>query len=144
VQSIGSDARWSATTLARRYDIRPCSDQIVVRRAAVESLAAAGGAELQAILKDCAADTSSRVRVAAVRALGNTNNRDLVPFFKAIFPKDTSYVVQGVILAAIGKCGGPADVSFLKKASVLKSPRNILKGNADAAIKKIEETAKKK
>jgi hypothetical protein len=36
VQSIGSDARWSATTLARRYDIRPCSDQIVVRRAAVD------------------------------------------------------------------------------------------------------------
>jgi hypothetical protein len=35
VQSIGSDARWSATTLARRYDIRPCSDQIVVRRAAL-------------------------------------------------------------------------------------------------------------
>jgi hypothetical protein len=36
VQSIGSDAQWSATTLARRYDIRPCSDQIVVRRAAVD------------------------------------------------------------------------------------------------------------
>ena len=36
VQSIGSDARWSATTLARRYDIRPSSDQIVVRRAAVD------------------------------------------------------------------------------------------------------------
>ena len=36
VQSIGSDARWSATTLARRYDIRPCSEQIVVRRAAVD------------------------------------------------------------------------------------------------------------
>ena len=36
VQSIGSDARWSATTLARRYDIRPCSEQIVVRRGAVD------------------------------------------------------------------------------------------------------------
>ena len=36
VQSIGSDARWSATTLARRYDIRPCSEHIVVRRGAVD------------------------------------------------------------------------------------------------------------
>ena len=36
VQSIGPDARWSPTTLARRYDIRPCSEQVVVRRGAVD------------------------------------------------------------------------------------------------------------
>lgn len=145
---------WAARELAQQPD-SPVSGPALeaaarrdpfwaVRRAAVESLASTGGAGLAALFKDLAADGNSKVRAAAVRALGNTSNHDFLPFFKALFPKDTSYVVQGEILSAIGKCGRPADAPFLKKASVLKSPRNILKRNADAAIKKIEETAGKK
>ena len=33
---------------------------------------------------------------------------------------------------------------FLNKAGMLKSPRGLLKRNADAAMKKIEEASKKK
>jgi aminopeptidase N len=145
---------WAARELAEQPDSpvsRPALEAAArrdpfwaVRRAAVESLASSGGAGLGAFLKDLAADGNSRVRAAAVRALGNTNDRDALPFFKALFPTDTSYVVQGEILSAIGKCGRPADVPFLKKASLLKSPRNILKRNAEAAMKKIEETSRKK
>ena len=36
VKSIGSDAKWSTTALGRRYCIEPCSEQIVVRRGAVD------------------------------------------------------------------------------------------------------------
>jgi aminopeptidase N len=115
-----------------------------VRRAAVESLAKADVAGPPAFFKDRATDGSSRVRASAVEALGNTNDRDLVPFFKALFPKETSYVVQGEILSAIGKCGQNGDLPFLIKAAALKSPRGLLKRNADAAMKKIEEASKKK
>jgi HEAT repeat protein len=115
-----------------------------VRRAAVESLAVSGGTGLPSLLKDRATDVSSRVRASAVRALGNTNNRDISPFFRALFPKETSYVVQGEILSAIGKCGRAGDVPFLKRAAAFKSPRGLLKRNAEAAMKKIEEASKKK
>ncbi len=115
-----------------------------VRRAAIESLAASAWSGLPALLKGRTTDENSRVRAAAVRALGNTGNRDLAPFYKSLFPRETSYIVQGEILSAIGKCGRTGDLSFLKQASALKSPRNVLKRNADAAIKKIEEAAKKK
>ena len=36
VKSIANDAKWTTTALARRYCIEPCSEQIVVRRAAVD------------------------------------------------------------------------------------------------------------
>jgi aminopeptidase N len=145
---------WAARELAKHLDAPSArtaleeaarkDDFWAVRRAAVESLAAACGAGLPAFLKDRAPDGSSRVRASAVRALGNTSNRDLVPFFKALFPKETSYVVQGELLSAIGKCGRTGDLSFLKKSAALKSPRGLLKRNADAAMKKIEEASKKK
>lgn len=36
VRSLGSDMNWSTTALGRRYCIEPCSEQIVVRRGAVD------------------------------------------------------------------------------------------------------------
>jgi aminopeptidase N len=136
---LGSQAARKALEEAARKD-----DFWAVRRAAVESLAASGETGLSAFLKDRAADGNSRVRASAVRALGNTNNRDLAPFFKALFPKDTSYVVQGELLSAIGKCGRTGDLPFLKKAAALKSPRGLLKRSAETAMKKIEEASKNK
>jgi aminopeptidase N len=145
---------WAARELAKHPDApsaRTALEQAArkdgfwaVRQAAVESLAATGWTGLPAFLKDRTTDPSSRVRASAVRALGNTGDRDMAPFFRALFPKETSYVVQGEILAAIGKCGRTGDVPFLKQAAALKSPRNILKRSADAAMKKIEEGSKKK
>lgn len=115
-----------------------------VRRAAVEGLAAAGGPGLTGFLKDLMKDGSSKVRAAAVRALGNSCGPGLLPFLKARFPEDSSYLVQGEILAAVGRCGGTADIPFLRKAAALASPRGLLKRNADAAIKKIEEADRNK
>ena len=145
---------WAARELAKRLDAPSARTALeeaarkdvfwAVRRAAVESLAKAGGAGLPIFLKDRATDGSSQVRAAAVRALGNMNSRDLVPFLKNLFPKETSYVVQGEILSAIGKYGRTGDLPFLKKAAALKSPRGLLKRNADAAVKKIEAASKKK
>lgn len=36
VKSIANNAKWTTTALAQRYCIEPCSEQIVVRRAAVD------------------------------------------------------------------------------------------------------------
>jgi aminopeptidase N len=145
---------WAARELAKLLDspavLPALSDSArkdafwAVRRTAIESLSASGWGGLPALLKACAIDENSRVRASAVRALGKTGDRELAPFYKSLFPRETSYVVQGEILSAIGKCGRTIDRTFLKQASALKSPRNVLKRNADAAIKNIEEASKKK
>ena len=115
-----------------------------VRRAAIESLAAGRGPGLTAFIKKRATDPSSRVRAEAVRALGNTGAGGLTAFFKTLFRKDSSYVVQGEILSALGKCGGRGDADFLKQAAAMRSPRDILRRRAEAASAMIEEKSGKK
>jgi len=109
-----------------------------VRLAAVETLAKTGGPSLEPFFKDMLADGNSKVRAAAVRALGRTKNKSLPSFFVDVFNRDSSYVVQAEALAAIGECGGPGLIPFLKKAAATDSPRSILKRGAESAIKKIE------
>lgn len=134
-----------------RPEVRPALERTAqadafwaVRRSAVESLAAAGPAGVSAFLKGRLADPSSRVRAAAVRALGRRGGPGLGDDFKRRFPKETSYVVQAEILTALGLCGGPGDRPFLESAALLRSPRNMLKRTAEAALIKIEEKAEKK
>jgi aminopeptidase N len=108
-----------------------------VRRAAVETLAKSGGSGLELFLKEKLSDGNSRVRAAAIRALGRAKSPSLVPFFESTFKRDSSYLVQAESLAAIGECGGRDRIAFLKKAGAMASPWNILHRSADSAIKKI-------
>jgi len=109
-----------------------------VRRAALETLAKTGGADLVPFFKEKLADANSRVRASAVRALGETKAPALAASLAGVFTRDSSYVVQSEALTAIGKCGGRDRVPFLKKAAATASPRDMLKRSAEAAIKKIE------
>lgn len=109
-----------------------------VRRAALEALAKTGGSDLVPFFKNRLADLNSQVRAAAVRALRGTRAPGLAPFFVNVFNRDSSYVVQGEALTAIGECGGRGQIALLRKAAGLASPRDILKRNAESAIRKIE------
>lgn len=109
-----------------------------VRRAALETLVKTGGADLVPFFKEKLTDANSRVRASAVRALGDTKAGALAALFMDVFTRDSSYVVQAEALTAIGKCGGRDRIPFLKKAASMASPRDMLKRNAESAIKKIE------
>jgi aminopeptidase N len=119
-----------------------------VRRAAVEALLGAGSGTgvrgLEPLLRTILSDRSSKVRAAAVRGLARAKDPGLVPLLEDVFRKDTSYVVQAETLSAIGDCGGPKDVPFLKKAAAMPSPRDILRRSGEAAVKNIGSAAARK
>jgi aminopeptidase N len=112
-----------------------------VRKAAVEALVGArtgpGLRELVPALEGLLSDRSSKVRAAAVRGLARSKDPALVPVFEDVFRKDSSYTVQAAALSALGDCGGPDEVPFLKKAAAMASPRDTLRRSAETAIKKV-------
>ncbi|MCJ7582962.1 MAG: M1 family metallopeptidase, partial [Candidatus Aminicenantes bacterium] len=110
-----------------------------VRRNAVETLKKILRDEDIDIFKARSVDENSKVRVAALSALGDYKKSELVSFFVDRFEKDDSYSAQAEALRSIGKCGVKSSIPFLKKASQMESPRNVIKRAADAAIKEIEE-----
>jgi aminopeptidase N len=127
------DAPGVAEALAERAKADPFW---AVRKAAIESLAKGGEAGAAApIFKGRCLDASSKVRAAALRAVGNLKDRRLVSFLEERFTRDDSYVAQSEALAAIGKTGDASAENFLRKASGIPSPRNMLRRSAEAALK---------
>jgi aminopeptidase N len=108
-----------------------------VRLAAVEMLAAVTGRESIDELRTAAGDPSSQVRRAAVQMLGEMEDRSLVDFFKATLHSDSSYQVQAEALRAIGRSGDLEQLEFLRRASAMDSPRNVIKNAAEWAIEEI-------
>lgn len=98
--------------------------------------------ELINFFKEKAKDENSKVRAAALWALGNLKKVPLVPFFKERFANDDSYRAQAAALISIGKCGSLASIPFLKKAAQMKSPLNILKRAADWALEQVNKSIK--
>lgn len=112
-----------------------------VRRAAVEALARAGGAENPALMKKAVVDAHPSVRAAALVALGDMKDRSLLEFFKDRFAKDSSDGVKAESLRAIGKLGDRAAVPFLEQCAAVSSYRNMI---ATAAKQAIEQAGAKK
>jgi len=140
---------WAASELAKfENDSRAIKGLIdsaqndefwAVRRSAVETLGKLKKREHIDLFRDKCGDPNSSVRVAALGILGNYEDAELVSFFVKRFKKDDSYLAQAEALRAIGKCGDRSQLSFLKEASQMKSPRNVIKRAADWAIRKIED-----
>jgi aminopeptidase N len=104
-----------------------------VREAAIESLSSGGGMDPE-FLRERALDGSSRVRAAALRALGAHGGAEQIAFLKERFERDTSYRARGDALFAIGALGTPADLPFLREASRSRSPNDRLQLAADQAM----------
>ena len=90
-----------------------------------------------AFFKNMATDPHSQVRAAAVYGLGNFQAREETSFLKDRYQKDESYVAQGAILRALGKCGDASVIDLLKEAEQLDSPRNVLRSAARWALSRI-------
>ncbi len=113
-----------------------------VRKAAIENMGAPKSREHTSVLKRKCVDKNSRVRAAALQALGDSGQAELVAFFVERFEKDDSYVAQAEALRSIGKCGDSSSAGFLGKAERMKSHRNILKKAADWALKQISSSTR--
>jgi aminopeptidase N len=127
------DAPGVAAALAERAKSDPFW---AVKRSALESLANdKRPAAFAAVFKERCLDASSKVRTAALRALGDLKDRRQAAFLEDRFAKDDSYVAQAEALTSVGKCGDPSAEAFLKKAAETPSPRNMLRRSAEAALR---------
>ncbi len=83
-------------------------------------------------------DERSAVRVAALNALGEFKQAELVDFFKQRFQEEDSYRAQAEALSALAKCGGPELIPFFEEAAKVPSSRQIIRSTARQAIKDLE------
>ncbi len=106
-----------------------------VRRAALQALDRAGVRRAFVLMLE--EDPHPRVREAALEILSREGAPDLLPYFRAVYERDESYVVQAAALRAIGAVGTTADLPFLEEAARVSSPRNLLANAAREAIAQI-------
>ncbi|MBN1940147.1 MAG: M1 family metallopeptidase [Candidatus Aminicenantes bacterium] len=109
-----------------------------VRKSSLESAAKLGLKNAPALYKKTCRDADSRVRAAAIAALGDLKDRALLEFYKDLFLKDPSYRVQTEALTAVGKTGDSSAVPFLKEASAVPSYRHMVRRAAEAALKQLD------
>jgi aminopeptidase N len=110
-----------------------------VREKALVALTPALGAGDVTFLKERALDPKSKVRAAALRALGNRHDPSLSPYFQRRYNQDASYVAEAAALRAIGQSGDSAAIAFLQAAGQEKSPRDMLHTAAEEAIKMVQK-----
>lgn len=127
---------WAHAALGRASALDP---SWAVRRAAVQAIGSWKRPEDAPRLVEAAVDINSKVRSAAVSALGRFPGSTLVAFFKQRFEADESYVAQAEALRALGTAGGADDLPFLRQAQAMVSPRDIIKAAAEQAIRAIEK-----
>jgi len=110
-----------------------------VRQSAVTSVGEIDGQANIAFLKERASDENSKVRLAALQALGDTGDISLAGFYEERFNTDDSYRAQAEALRSIGKTGDRAKRAFLEEAREMKSPRNIIRSAAEWALGQIQD-----
>ena len=110
-----------------------------VRQSAVETLGRIGDPGLIKMLKAMSEDENSKVRIAALSALGSFRDTTLIPFFKERFEKDDSYPAQAEALKAIGDTGDVSQISFFREAMAIPSHRDVIKNTAERILKSLEE-----
>jgi aminopeptidase N len=109
-----------------------------VRQSAVESIGKLDGQAQTAVLRQAALDQNSKVRVAALEALGNTGDSGLTGFFKERFEADDSYLAQAEALRSLGKTADGSTRGLLEDAMKMDSPRNVIERAATWALEQIE------
>jgi aminopeptidase N len=105
-----------------------------VRQAALENIGKYPGEKSTDLFKTCLMDKNSKVRVSAIRILGDLKDPKLVKLFEKTFRSENSYAAQAESLRSIGKCGNKQQLAFIKEAEAIKSYRNIIsKAATDAS-----------
>lgn len=140
---------WAAEQLERYPENLEARDALItsankdpfwsVRVSALSTLSKLKDEELISLFKEKSLDKHSRVRLTALQILGGYKQAELASFFLERFQQDDSYRAQAMALFSLGECGNKTHIPFLQKAAQMKSPRNVIKRAADAAIKKLSE-----
>jgi len=105
-----------------------------VRQSALENIGKYAGEKSTDLFKACLMDKNSKVRISAIRILGDLKDPKLVKLFEKAFRSENSYEAQAESLRSIGKCGNRQQLAFLKEAEAVKSYRNIIsKAASDAS-----------
>jgi HEAT repeat protein len=91
---------------------------------------------LAGFLRERAADPNARVRTAALWALGNLQDRTLVPFLKDRFAAEDSYAAQSAALVALGKTDDASLAPFFEEAARMKTHAVVTRA-AEWALKEI-------
>lgn len=108
-----------------------------VRELAITNLSSYSRSNYKDLFLNACSDESSKVRVAAIRALGEFNDPSMIDRLKKIFETDDSYLVMTEAIKAIGKNGNKSHLKFLQEAAKVKSHRDIVKNAAEQAIEMI-------
>ena len=108
-----------------------------VRRDAILALGSVPRSVDADFLQEKSVDPVSAVRVAALRALGNRKYGSLGPFLEGRFRAEDSYLAQAEALRSIGKTGNHSSISFVQSVSALKSPGNVIRDAATAALREL-------
>jgi len=97
-----------------------------VRQAALENIGKYPDKKSVDLFKACLKDSNSKVRVSAIRILGDMKDPKFIKLFEKAFRAGDSYAVQAESVRSIGKCGNKKQLDFLKEAETKKSYRNIV------------------
>ena len=110
-----------------------------VREAAIQQLSANHSNDFKELFYTATNDPNSKVRVAAVSALGNTRDPQMINKLREIFETDESYLVMAEALKSLGKCGNKSQLSYLEEAGKLNSHRNVVGKAATLATELIRD-----
>ncbi len=108
-----------------------------VREAALKNMSEYHNIDFADLFLSALEDQNSKVRVAAISALGDNGNKKNIKRFKHIFNTDDSYLVMAEALKSVGKCGSKSDLKFLREAAGTKSHRNVVNRAAEQATQMI-------
>jgi len=140
---------WSAGELSKRLDEHGVIEALryaavedpfwAVRRSAIQACATAeGGSDLVEFLAACLQDGNSKVRVAAISALGDLRRPELGALFAERLDSDDSYLVQAEAIRSIGKNGDVSKREILLSAMGMHSPRDVIRSAALWALERLK------
>ena len=112
-----------------------------VREAAIDAMAAARRPEDVAVFRERALDPSSKVRVAALRALSAFASPTITtdPFLAERFREDRSYLVRAEAIRGLGRARDLSFLPLVEEAARLRSPRQVVRTAALAAREQLEK-----
>jgi len=123
----------SKKTIEVWNNIAANDDFWAVREAALKNMSEYHNIDFADLFLSALEDQNSKVRVAAISALGDNGNKKNIKRFKHIFNTDDSYLVMAEAIKSVGKCGSKSDLKFLREAAGTKSHRNVVSRAAQQA-----------
>ncbi|MDN3687435.1 M1 family metallopeptidase [Cyclobacterium jeungdonense] len=130
----------SPKTIQKWTDLARGDNFWAVREAAVQLLSEFHESNSKEVFLQAVSDSNSKVRAAAIKALGQLKDPSMISDFKRIYERDDSFLVRAEALIAIGANGNASHLRFLNEAAKVRSPRNTLKNAAEKSIELIRDS----